>query len=42
MGYARAQFPPASPLTDEALLAARFQVDIAGTIFAVTAHVKLA
>jgi 4-methylaminobutanoate oxidase (formaldehyde-forming) len=38
MGYARAE----GPLTDEALLAAEFQVDIAGTVSAVTAHVKLA
>jgi 4-methylaminobutanoate oxidase (formaldehyde-forming) len=42
MGYARAQGPTASPLTDEAVLAANFEVEIAGTVCAVTAHIKLA
>ena len=37
MGYARAE----EPLTDATLLAARYQVDVAGTVFAVTPHVKL-
>ncbi|MEO8485492.1 MAG: FAD-dependent oxidoreductase [Betaproteobacteria bacterium] len=36
MGYARAE----GPLTDEAILAARYVVDIAGAIFAVTPHLK--
>jgi len=38
MGYARTE----SPSTDAALLAASFEVDLAGQVCAVTAHVKLA
>jgi glycine cleavage system aminomethyltransferase T/glycine/D-amino acid oxidase-like deaminating enzyme len=38
MGYARAE----APITDETLLAARYEVDIAGERFAVTPHLKLA
>ena len=37
MGYARAS----TPLTDAALLAARYEVDIAGVHYPVTAHLKL-
>jgi glycine cleavage system aminomethyltransferase T len=37
MGYARADIP----LTDEGLLAATYQVDLAGRICGVTAHLKL-
>ncbi len=37
MGYARAE----PPMTDETLLAARYEVDIAGERFAVTPHLKL-
>jgi len=37
MGYARSD----RPLTDDALLQARYQVDIAGELFAVTPHLKL-
>ena len=37
MGYARAD----APLSDEAILAARYEVDIAGERFAVTPHLKL-
>ncbi len=40
MGYARA-LPDAPPLSDAALLAARFAVDIAGRTFAVTPHLQL-
>jgi 4-methylaminobutanoate oxidase (formaldehyde-forming) len=40
MGYARAA-PDAPPLTDEAILRARYEVDIAGETFAVTAHLRL-
>jgi hypothetical protein len=36
MAYARA----ARPLSDEVLLDARYQVDIAGELFAVTPHLK--
>jgi glycine cleavage system aminomethyltransferase T/glycine/D-amino acid oxidase-like deaminating enzyme len=38
MGYARADIT----LTDEILLDARYQIDIAGELFAVTPHLKLA
>ena len=38
MGYARAE----APITDKTLLAARYEVDIAGERFAVTPHLKLA
>jgi glycine cleavage system aminomethyltransferase T/glycine/D-amino acid oxidase-like deaminating enzyme len=38
MGYARAE----APITDDAILAARYEVDIAGERFAVTPHQKLA
>jgi hypothetical protein len=38
MGYARAE----GPLTDAAIMAARYQVDIAGALFAVTPHLKAA
>jgi len=38
MGYARAD----APLTDAAVLAARYEVDIAGALHAVTAHLRLA
>ena len=40
MGYARAQ-PSAPPLSDATLLAARYEVDIAGRMFAVTPHLQL-
>jgi len=40
MGYARAA-ADAPPLTDEAILRARYKVDIAGETFAVTPHLKL-
>ncbi len=36
MGYARAD----APLTDDALLAARYEVDIAGVLHAVTPRLK--
>jgi 4-methylaminobutanoate oxidase (formaldehyde-forming) len=36
MVYARAE----APLTDEAILAARYRVDIAGELFDVTPHLK--
>jgi len=36
MGYARAE----RPLTDEAILSARYVVDIAGATFSVTPHLK--
>jgi len=38
MGYARAE----GPLSDEAILGARYEVDIAGRRYAVTPHLKLA
>ena len=38
MGYARTE----APITDDAVLAARYEVDIAGERFAVTPHQKLA
>jgi 4-methylaminobutanoate oxidase (formaldehyde-forming) len=38
MGYARTE----APITDDAVLAARYEVDIAGERFAVTPHLKLA
>ncbi len=41
MGYARA-ISGEPPLSDERILGARYAVDIAGTIFAVTPHLKLA
>jgi 4-methylaminobutanoate oxidase (formaldehyde-forming) len=37
MGYARAD----APLTDDMLLAARYEVDVAGVPHAVTPHLKL-
>ena len=37
LGYARA----AVPLTDDVVLGARYEVDIAGELFAVTPHLKL-
>jgi glycine cleavage system aminomethyltransferase T len=37
MGYARTE----APMTDETLLTARYEVDIAGERFAVTPHLKL-
>jgi hypothetical protein len=40
MGYARAD-PDAPPLSDTTLLAARYEVDIAGRMFAVTPHLQL-
>jgi glycine cleavage system aminomethyltransferase T len=40
LGYARA-LPDAPALTDEALLSARYEVDIAGRRFAVTPHLQL-
>jgi 4-methylaminobutanoate oxidase (formaldehyde-forming) len=40
MGYARAA-PDGPALTDEAILGARYQVDIAGDLFAVTPHMQL-
>jgi hypothetical protein len=36
MGYARGE----EPLTDAQVLGARYQVDIAGELFAVTPHLK--
>ena len=36
MAYARAD----RPLTDDALMAARYEVDIAGEMFAATPHLK--
>ena len=41
MGYARAGADE-PPLSDERILAARYEIDIAGAIFAVTPHLKLA
>ena len=38
MGYARAE----TPLTDDVVLGAKYEVDIAGEPFAVTPHLKLA
>jgi hypothetical protein len=38
MGYARADFR----LTDEAILGARYAIDIAGELFAATPHLRLA
>jgi len=40
MGYARA-LPDGPPLTDEAILGARYEIDIAGELFAVTPHMQL-
>ena len=40
MGYARSA-PDGPPLTDDALLAAHYAVNIAGTVFAVTPHLQL-
>ena len=40
MGYARAN-PEAPPLSDTTLLAAHYEVDIAGRMFAVTPHLQL-
>jgi glycine cleavage system aminomethyltransferase T/glycine/D-amino acid oxidase-like deaminating enzyme len=40
MGYARSA-APASPLTDAQMLAARYEVDIAGATYSVTPHMKL-
>ncbi|MCC7326337.1 MAG: FAD-dependent oxidoreductase [Burkholderiales bacterium] len=40
MGYARAA-PDAQVLTDAAILAASYQVDVAGRLFAVTPHLRL-
>ncbi len=40
MGYARSR-PDGPPLTDEAILRARYAVDIAGAVFAVTPHLQL-
>ena len=40
MGYARS-VPDGPPLTDDAILRARYAVDIAGTVFAVTPHMQL-
>jgi 4-methylaminobutanoate oxidase (formaldehyde-forming) len=40
MGYARS-VPDGPPLTDDAILRARYAVDIAGAVFAVTPHLKL-
>jgi hypothetical protein len=37
MGYARTE----TPLSDDALVAARWQVDLAGETVAVTAHARL-
>jgi hypothetical protein len=37
MGYARSD----APLSDEAILAATYRIDIAGEAFAVTPHLKL-
>jgi glycine cleavage system aminomethyltransferase T/glycine/D-amino acid oxidase-like deaminating enzyme len=41
MGYARAT-PDEPPLSDERILAAKYAIDIAGTTFTVTPHIKLA
>ena len=41
MGYARAGAGE-PPLSDEQILAARYEIDIAGATFAVTPHMKLA
>ena len=38
MGYARSD----GTLTDDAVLSAKYRVDIAGELFAVTPHLKLA
>lgn len=40
MGYARA-LPDAPPLTDGAILGARYEIDVAGELFAVTPHMQL-
>jgi len=40
MGYARS-LPDGPPLTDEAIVAARYEVDVAGELFAVTPHMQL-
>ena len=40
MGYARAM-PDGPALTDEAILAAHYEIDIAGDLFAVTPHMQL-
>jgi 4-methylaminobutanoate oxidase (formaldehyde-forming) len=40
LGYARA-VPGAPALTDEAILSARYEVDVAGRAFAVTPHLQL-
>lgn len=40
MGYARS-LPDGPPLTDDAILRARYEVDIAGETFAVTPHLRL-
>jgi glycine cleavage system aminomethyltransferase T/glycine/D-amino acid oxidase-like deaminating enzyme len=40
MGYARS-LPDGPPLTDESILAARYEIDIAGELFAVTPHMQL-
>jgi len=40
MGYARA-LPEAKPLSDAEILAARYQVDVAGVMFEVTPHMQL-
>jgi hypothetical protein len=40
MGYARS-VPDGPPLTDDAIIGARYAVDIAGTVFAVTPHLQL-
>ena len=40
MGYARSG-PEGAPLSDAAILAARYEVDIAGQLFAVTPHLQL-
>jgi 4-methylaminobutanoate oxidase (formaldehyde-forming) len=40
MGYARS-LPDGPPLTDEAIVAARYEVDVAGELFAVTPHMRL-
>ena len=38
LGYVRTS----TPVTDAELLAARFEIDVAGELFPVTAHFKLA
>jgi hypothetical protein len=38
MGYARAE----AALTDDAVLGAQYRIDIAGELFAVTPHLRLA